>query len=175
MYCYPKKLATFQISERGFSLIELLVAAFLAAVLFTAVFSGISNSFALLNTSRENMRATQIMMSRLEGVRLEAWGSGANQPSQLFNTAIVPTSFTDYFYPFGLNGNTNNLGTVYTGTMTINTNYALTPASSYSNSLALVTVSVNWTDVNYGVTNVHSDSMSTFVSRYGVQNYVYTH
>jgi prepilin-type N-terminal cleavage/methylation domain-containing protein len=159
----------------GFTLIELLIAAALAAILLSAIFSGISNSFALLNTTRERMRGTQIMMSRLEGLRLESWGSGTNHVSQLFNPTMVPNTFTDYFYPEGLNGNTNSLGTVYTGSLSITTNVALTPSCSYSNFLAFVTVSVQWQDCYHGATNNHSDSMSTLVGRYGIQNYVYTH
>jgi prepilin-type N-terminal cleavage/methylation domain-containing protein len=159
----------------GFSLIEVLAAVFIAAIIFTAVFAGISRVFGLLNTTRENLRATQIIVSRLEGLHLEAWGNGTNQPTQLFNNSMVPATFTDYFYPLGLNGNTNNLGTVYSGTVTVSTNLSLSPSSSYSGSLALVTISVSWTDVSYGVTNQHTTAMSTYIAQNGIQNYVFTH
>ncbi|HEX9045403.1 MAG TPA: type II secretion system protein [Verrucomicrobiae bacterium] len=167
-------------SQSAFSLVEVMVATLLAAILFTAVFSGISNSMALLNTSREKLRATQIIVSRMEGLRLMAWGSGTNQPSQIFNPSIMPTTFTDHFYPLGLNGDTNNLGAAYTGTITIITNQeSLTNIevmdTSYGNSMAFVTITVTWNDVIGHKTNVHTDTMSTYVSRYGMQNYIYTH
>jgi len=155
----------------GFTLIELMISALLAAILLAAVFSGISSSFALLDSTREHLRATQIIMSRLEGMHLEAWGN-ANQPTQLFDPSLVPTTFTDYFYPQGLKGSTNE-GTVYTGTITIYKGNAI--STSYANSLALVVVSVSWSDVVRGVTNAHTDTMSTYIGQYGVQNYVYTH
>jgi type II secretory pathway pseudopilin PulG len=176
MNCFLKQAGQPRVfrTEAVFSLVEVMVAAAIAAIIFTAVFSGISNSFSLLNTTRENMRATQIIMSRLEGLHLEAWGNGMNQASQLFDPTLVPATFTDHFYPLGLNGNTTNLGTVYTGTVTITTNITMTPAATYSGSMALVTVTVSWADVAHGVTTHHTSAMSTYIAQYGIQNYVYS-
>jgi prepilin-type N-terminal cleavage/methylation domain-containing protein len=157
----------------AFSLIEVLASVVIAAILLTAVFAGISGTFKLLNTTREDLRATQIIVSRLEALHLEAWGN-TNQTSQLFNTNLVPQTFTDYFYPLGLNGTTNQ-GTVYTGSINIYTNLSLTPSSSYGSSMALIVITVSWSDSGYGVTTPHSRSMSTYLSSHGVQNYVYTH
>jgi type II secretory pathway pseudopilin PulG len=150
----------------GFSILELLISVTVMAIIFVAVFSGVSSTFNLMTTARENLRATQIMVSRLEGIRLCAWGSG-----QLFNTNIVPTTFTESFYPLGLNTTTNN-GTVYGGTLTITTNPAISPAASYAPNLAKVTVTVTWTN---GAANVHQRTMTSYVAQYGEQNYVYSH
>jgi prepilin-type N-terminal cleavage/methylation domain-containing protein len=160
---------------QAFTLLEVLMAAAIGAVIFAALYAGISNCFSLLTTSRANLRATQIMVSRLEALRLCSWGNGDNQASQLFNTNVVPATFTEYFYPRGLEGNTNNLGTIYSGTMTITTNIPLNPPASYSPNMALVTVTVTWADGFAGRTNSHTRSMSTYVAQYGVQNYVYAH
>src|SRR5690349_13828398 len=89
---------------QAFTLVEVLVAAVIGAIMFTTLYAGISNSFTILNTSRANLRATQIMLSRMEGARLCAWGNGTNQVSQLFDTNIISPNFTDYFYPQGMNG-----------------------------------------------------------------------
>lgn len=176
MHCQTKPFMPLN-RPRGaaaFSLIEVLAAVVIAAIVLTAVFAGISGTFTLLNTAREDLRATQIIVSRLEGIHLEAWGSGTNQPTQLFNTTLVPRTFTDYFYPLGLNSTTNQ-GTVYSGTITITTNLNLNPQPSYANSLALVTITVTWVDSGYGVTTPHSRSMSTIIAQRGMQNYIYTH
>jgi len=157
------------VSESGFTLAELLIGVGMAAIVYAAVFCGVSQVFRILNYSRENLRATQIMVSRLEGVRLEAWTS-----NQLFNTSFVPTNFTDYFYPAGLSSTTNE-GTKYTGTLTITPNPPMTSTPSYSNNIALVTVSVTWTNGVVGVTNVHFRTMSTYVAQYGLQNYIWSH
>jgi len=60
----------------------------------------------------------------------------------------------------------------YSGSVTIATNLTF---SSYSGAMALVTIRVNWTDSNYGITNQHTRAMSTYVSQNGIQNYIYTH
>jgi len=170
--CVPRWITA---RKRAFTLVEALVAAAIGAVIFTSLYAGISNSFSLLNTARANLRATQIMVSRLEGLRLCAWGNGTNQISQLFNTNIIPTTFTDYFYPQGICGDTNNQGAVYSGTMTVEPNAVLTPAASYSNQLARVTVTLTWTDGLAGQSFTHTRTMSTYVAQYGIQNYVYNH
>jgi type II secretory pathway pseudopilin PulG len=158
----------------AFSLLELLIAVAITALIFEAVFKGISNSLTLLNLTRENLRATQIMISRLEGLRLEAWGT-----NQLFNSSFVPTTFVDYYYPQGLNSSTNNFGTIYYGTMTIVSpvTFASVPArtpSSYSNMMALVTVTLTWTNnaPTYGQSSTYTRSMSTYVAQFGIQNYI---
>jgi prepilin-type N-terminal cleavage/methylation domain-containing protein len=157
--------------SHGFTLLEVLMSAAIAAIVLAAVFAGISNTFSMMNTSRENLRATQIIVSRMEALRLQTWGS-TNQAGQLFNSASVPPSFTEYFYPPGFNNHTNNFGTVYTGSITITTNFTMSPPSSYSAAMALVTITLNWQDVTFGVTNNRSRSMSTFVAQNGIQNYV---
>ena len=136
-----------------------------------------------MTTARQNLRATQIMISRLEGLRLEAWDT-TNGLSELFNPAYVPTTFTENFYPLGMNGSTNQ-GMTYYGTMTVVplTNSA-TQASvfggtipSYASQMALVTVTLNWTNSTKGIMaegTSHTRTMSTLVAQYGIQNYVYT-
>ena len=169
----------------GFTLVEVIVAAALGAIIFAALYCGIANSSNMVQTSRANLRATQIMVSQLEGMRLCAWGSGTNL-SQLFNTSILPTTFTNYFYPVGLSSSTNgstNLGTVFYGAMSIvqltnaveQTNIFGSSIPDYATNMAVATVSVSWTDGLYGHQVLHTRHMTTFVSAYGIQNYVTQH
>lgn len=153
----------------AFSLVEVMIAAAVTAIVMAALFAGISATFKLLGVARENLRATQVMVSRLEGLRLCAWSS-----SQLFNTNIVPQNFTDSFYPLGLRS-TTNYGTVYTGTITVTTNFSLNPPVTYSNKLALTTVSVSWITRSTTVTNIHQRSITTLIAQNGIQNYLYSH
>lgn len=173
--------------NNAFTLVEVLVAAAVGAIIFASLYRGISNSYGLLQTSRLNLRATQIMVSELEGLRLCAWGvtnvnTGTNV-SQLFNANIVPTTFTNYFYPLGLNG-TSNLGTVYYGSLGITpmSNPASVSSSklggsvpAYVTNMAEVTVTVTWTDGLNGHTTTHTRHMSSYVAKYGIQNYVIQH
>ena len=155
--------------QRAFTLVEVLAATFVTAILFSVLFAGTSSTFALLEMTRENLRATQIVVSRLEGLRLCAWSD-----AQLFNTNIVPRTFTDSFYPLGLQSTTNR-GTQYAGTITISTNFALNPPASYAGNLALATVTVSWTNVSGTVAKIQTRTMNTLVARHGVQNYIISH
>ena len=172
--CIQKTGRRMKPGTRAFTIVEALVAAVIGAVIFTALYAGISNSLSMLNSTRANLRATQIMVSRLEGLRLCAWGTGTNL-TQLFNNTIVPTNFTDYFYPQGLYGQSNFFGTTYAGTMTITTNITLSPSAGYQVNMARVTVSITWTDGISGRLLSHTRSMSTYVSQYGEQNYIWNH
>lgn len=153
----------------AFSLVEVMAAALVMAIIFAVLFTGISTTFRLLDTTRENLRATQIAVSRMEELRLCAWSS-----SQLFNTNVVPPTFTDSFYPLGLGASTNT-GIAYSGTIDIATNVTLDPPATYADRLALVTVAVTWTNFSGNKFNVHHCSMNTFIAKYGVQNYIFSH
>jgi len=158
-----------QAKEQALSLVELLIAVCIMAIVFTVLFAGISSTFNLIQVTRENLRATQIMVSRMEGLRLCAWSD-----DQLFNTNIVPPSYTDSFYPPGLNTGTGK-GTIYSGTMTVTTNFTLDPPSTYNDKLALVTVTTTWTSTHGSVSTIHHRTMVTYVARHGLQNYIYSH
>lgn len=155
--------------QAGFSLMEIIIALFVMAIIYCALFVGVSTNFRLLQTVREDVRATQIIVSRIERLRLCAWNN-----DQLFNTTIVPTNFTDYFYPLGLNGSTNT-GTRYSGSMSISQSPTITPGATYYTNMALVTVTITWTNGPRNSLVAHTRSMSTYVSRFGMQNYVYYH
>lgn len=173
--------------RRAFTLVEVLVSALVGAIIFASLYRGISSSYGMLQTSRANLRATQIMVSELEGLHLCAWGvtnmyNGTNV-TQLFNSNIVPTSFTNYFYPLGLNG-TSNLGTVYYGTLSISrfsspasvqTNLFAGTVPPYVTNMATATVTVTWTDGLNGQAHTHTRHMSTYIAQYGIQNYVILH
>ena len=57
-------------SPRGsgaFSLIEVIIAAAIVAIIMAALFTGVTATFNLEGVTRENLRATQIIVSRMEG------------------------------------------------------------------------------------------------------------
>ncbi|HEU6448812.1 MAG TPA: hypothetical protein VFV23_10295 [Verrucomicrobiae bacterium] len=156
------------------SLVEVLVAATIAAIILTSLYLGIATNFTLLATTRQNLRATQIMVSKLEAIRLCRWSD-----DQLFNPDIVPPTFTDSYYPQGIFGNNTNTGVNYYGTITVDTNLSTFQATfssagtvpSYQSAMAVVTVTLNWTN-GFGDKVGHHRTMSTLVAEYGIQNYV---
>ena len=134
---------------------EVLVAVAIGGVVFVSLYSGLSTGFAIVQLARENLRATQIMQEKLETIRLYTW-------EQITTQGFIPTSFTDVFY----SATQYSGGLTYTGSVTI----ATAPLTeSYASDLKMVTVKVSWESANV----LRQREMATFVSRYGLQNYVY--
>ena len=153
--------------ELGFSLVETIVGVCILAVASASLLVGISSGFGLTLASRENLRATQIMLERMETVRLYTW-------DQLIYSNMIPASSTTYYYPLVRDG--ESPGITYRVNMVI-TNATMNPSSTYGNQLRAVTVTVFWTNY-YGSSQktnvlVRSRSMTTYSARQGVQNYIY--
>ncbi len=153
-------------AQRAFTLVEVMCSAAIAAIILLALFSGLNSGFTFTQMERENLRATQIALARMEGLRLYAWSS-----NELFNPQMLPNTFTDYYYPAGIGGFSSN-NTVYTGSVTI-ANVNLIPAATYSNNMRQIIVKVGWQDAFYGRTNYHTRTFNTYVARWGIQNYVF--
>ena len=144
--------------EAAFSLVEVTMGAGVLGIMALSIFAGISSGFSVVQTDRENLRATQILEEKMEVVRLFNWDQVINLPG------YIPTSFTEQFYPpSGTNGGG---GFYYTGTVSV-ANAPIT--ESYSNELRMIQVQVTWT--SNGVR--HQRAMTTFVAEYGLQKYIY--
>jgi hypothetical protein len=131
-----------------------------AAIFLSAHFLAFASGFALVTVTREDLRATQIMLQRMEAVRV----SGYNQ---LTNATYYPATVTQYYDE---KGQTNARGVAYTVTHQIASGSGLTTAlpPTYRSNVTEVTVGVSWTSG----TTTRSRSMKTYVARYGLQNYV---
>src|SRR5215467_9968768 len=91
-------------SASGFTLIETIVATLLAAIMLPTLFAGLASGFSIVQVTRENLRATQIIMQRMEAARLAPFKT-------LQDPAAYPPSSTEYYSP---SGKTNGApGTVY--------------------------------------------------------------
>jgi uncharacterized protein (TIGR02598 family) len=149
-----------RIRQQGFSLVEVMIGSAIVGIFFLSFFAMTGTGFTMVKNSRENLRATQIMLNRLEGVRLFNW-------DQITQTNLLPTTFTENYDPTSTNG---NVGTVYSGTVVVSTP-TMNPTATYSsNGVKQVTVQITW---NSGGMS-HTRSMSTYVTQYGAQNYVYS-
>ena len=144
-----------QIAQRGYILIEVMIGGCILGVSVVSLYSAFSFGFALIRLSQESVRADQILVQKLETLRLYNWSKSQTTT----DGGIIPGTFTESFAP----GATAR-GTTYNGIITI------TPApfsESYSNTLRQVTVTLNWLSGNVTRTR----SMSTLVSQYGIQTY----
>ena len=141
--------------QHAFTFLEAVVSLAAVGVVVLAMYAGLSSVFTMIRMARENQRATQIMVEKMETVRLYNW-------DQINSNGFIPRSFQAYYY----SANGTNTGTVYDGTITI-TNAPLDTA--YSNTLRLVIVDINWMSAQ----TPRSRQIRSYVSQYGLQNYVY--
>jgi prepilin-type N-terminal cleavage/methylation domain-containing protein len=146
-------------ASSGFTLVEVLVGLSIAAFALVTLYAGITYGMSVTEVTRENLRATQLILEKFETIRLYTW-------DQLngVNGFVVPNSFTNSYTVDPTTG--KGSGVVYNGTMTLET---APITASYSADMKLVTVTLNWTCAGVPRTR----TMQTFVARQGLQQYVY--
>jgi hypothetical protein len=151
-------------TSAAFTITEAVVAAGLFAIVFLAAYWGIVQGDKLIENTRENERATQILLDKAEVLRLYTW-------DELTNIAFTPLSFSE---SYNASGTTNNNGAVTDGNEALTYYGSVTIGSApltetYSNDMRLLTFQLNWTN-NY---LNHQRQFTTLVSRYGEHNYIY--
>jgi hypothetical protein len=126
------------------------------AVTCGALYAGLAFGFNTIKFARENTRATQILVERMETARLYTW-------SQVNSNGFIPTNrFTVPYYALG----GTNTSLMYTGQVFISDS-GLT--NSYAGDLKKITIQVNW--VTGKTPRVRT--MSTYVAKFGMQTYVF--
>lgn len=143
----------------GYTLAEVMVAVLILVIMMASLYGGFSTGFSMIQVTRENLRATQIMLERMETIRLYRW-------DQVLTKNYIPTSFTNYYYPDGLS--TGSAGVAFTGSVAI-ANMPISIPSAYTNSMRQVSVSLGWKSGKTWRTR----DMTTYIARNGLQNYVY--
>jgi len=143
----------------AFSIVEVVISAALIGLSCVSLVVGLTEGFSMVRSSRENVRATQIMIQKMETLRLYRW-------DQLLDTTnyLVP-NFSEYFNPNASNS------AFYAGTIALETPTNL--PSGYSDSIRVVTVTVRWTNYIGARPFPHERQMQTYVAQNGIQNYVY--
>src|SRR6185436_18315970 len=92
--------------EAAHSLPEAVIAALVVGIMTVSLYAGFSSGFTMMRSTREDLRANQILVGRLESLRLYRW-------DQLQDTNYVSRSFTEYYDPSGLTN--SSAGTIYAG------------------------------------------------------------
>lgn len=144
------------LSQKGFTLVEGIVGMAVVFIVTFSVYGGITFGVLSAQIARENLRASQVMIEKVEMLRLCNW-------DQLTTPGYLPTNFSARYYD---TSTTSGMGVTYTGT------FSITPTGlpvNYSNDLRTVTITVNWE--TKGIQ--HTRQLSTRVARYGIQPYVY--
>lgn len=155
-----RRTPSFRLWQRAYTLAEVVIAVAIVSIMFVSLYVGISFGFTVTQLDRENLRATQIILERMEGIRLFTF-------DQVSQTVLNPPTFTNYFYPLAVG--TQSKGIAYNGTVSVANGVVLNPAATYGDRLKQVTVTVTWT--SGGVTR--SRTMTTYVGKHGLQNYIY--
>jgi len=143
--------------QTGYTLAEVMVGIVIVSVMFLTLYLGFTQGFGVVQSSRENLRAIQILQQQAEVIRLYTW-------EQVDPAAgMVPATTKWTFYPLGGAG---DQGITYTGTV----NIATAPMTeSYAADNRLVTFALTWTSGNIQ----RKRQISTLVSKYGLHNYIY--
>lgn len=138
--------------EEGFSIVEAMVGFLVLGIVISALCGGFSFGFNAIKLSQEDVRADQILVQKLDTLRIYDWSKITNN--------YIPTNFTAYF-------STSNAvhGVTYTGSVSV-TRFLAT-GESYSNTLRQVTATVSW----FSEGQPHTRTMSTLVSQKGLLTY----
>jgi Tfp pilus assembly protein PilV len=150
-------------SSTAFTLHEVLVSVFLGAMMLTALYAAFTFGFSTVKTEREDLRATQILVEQMEGLRLIPYAS-----LQAFTTNA-------YFDPADQTNGTG--GAYYTITITTNAPAAsdlaapgtFNPTVWYASSMLKITATATWTNSNMVRTRI----LNTYAAKNGIQGYVY--
>ncbi len=156
----PSRRPSFRL-ERGYSLMEVICAIAIAAIVTSILFNGFDSGYSILQTTREDLRATQILMQKTEAFRLYSWDELTN----------APRTFQEYYYPAGITS--SNSGAVYYGTVSalgIPTN--IPDSDTYKANIHSINITVAWTNYNGSRAVPHTRQMQTFNAVNGMQNYL---
>ena len=143
-------------SEAGVTLVDVVMAIGVLGIMASGIFGCFRYGFFTLQLVRENQRATQLILEKVETIRLYSW-------DQINSNGFVPATFTDVYDP---TSETNAQGPVYSGTVRVS-NFPST--ASYASNMRQLTVTLNWTTRDIP----HHRTITTYIARDGIQNYVY--
>src|SRR5688500_17922663 len=140
----------------AFSLVEATIGIGIVGTTVATLFSGFTSGFFTMQMARENLRATQIMLERVETIRLYSW-------DQINTPGYITPTFTAPYDPEAPSG---QQGLVYSGSIEI-VDAGL--PSSYTADMKKIVVRVNWKTGKLQRTR----EFSSYISRFGMQDYVY--
>jgi prepilin-type N-terminal cleavage/methylation domain-containing protein len=146
-------------SSCGFTLVETMVAVLVSAFMLMALYACFASGFSIVKVSREDLRATQILLQRMESIRVSDY-------TKLTDPASYPTNTTVYFDEE--HEAIGKGGTAYTVTFNARHLPSPKPQSQFYTNMMEVTVGASWKSGNVQ----RSRSMQTYVARQGIQQYV---
>jgi uncharacterized protein (TIGR02598 family) len=134
-----------KINKNGFTLVETVIAMAITSIAIAAILNGIIFGIFQMRMSRDNSRATQVMIEKFETLRLYNW-------DQLHSTnGYIPVKFTN---------------DIFTGTVIISD---VPFICSYSTNMCQFEITLEW-----NTEPIHRiRTMTTLAAKNGLQSYVY--
>ena len=146
----------------AFTLVEVMISTGILAFMMVSLYAAFTYGFASIGSTREDLRATQLLLQKAEAVRLCTW-------NQLSN---CPTSFSDTYNPLGATNGT--AGAIYGGTLvTTGTATNIPDSASYKSKIHLITITISWTNFSGNNALVHTRQLQTLSAYNGMQTYFY--
>jgi len=155
-------------ASSGFSLVEVMVGIVIFGLTAVALYAGVTFGFNSVQLARENLRATQILLEKMEVIRLYSWEE-INEPGFIpaaFQAKYSPGSTVTTIGPNGRPVVSPAEGVTYYGTITV-TNAPM--SENYRQNIKRVDLTVRWTTGKLE----RSRSVTTLVTLDGLQAYVY--
>ena len=158
-HCCAERQVLLQ-GRSAFTLLEAMIALAIGSIAIIALYAGFTYGFSTVKVTREDLRATEIILQRLERVRLCSF-------DQITNSTINPATSTEYYDPADQISGAGGVSYTITYSATVPASGSL--PDSYRSNMFLVDVSASW----FSGQSQHSRSMQTLVARYGIQNYIW--
>jgi hypothetical protein len=151
----PGRLAPSARGQSGFSIVEAMIGFFLLGVVTAALFGGFSFGFNSIKLSQEEVRADQILVQKLETLRMYNF-------TNVIKPGFILTNSTAYY-------SISNAahGVTYTVQMNVDPFVPSATPEAYSNTLRQVTANVSWFSEGMN----HTRTMRTLVSTNGIATY----
>jgi prepilin-type N-terminal cleavage/methylation domain-containing protein len=151
--------------QAGFTLVEVMAATAILGFVGASIFWGLASGTEVIKATREDLRATQILLQKMEAMRLFTW-SQINDP-----TNYLTSNFTEDYDPLGATN--NNGGAKYRCFVTASTPAAGALPEAYRTNMCTLTATLYWTNYYGARTVLHRREMQTRVARNGMQNYLW--
>ena len=144
---YPvSSLLKYTRHRRGFSLVELLIALVVFAIVIVSGFACVKMGMGLVDNARHHTRASQIMQSEVERLRSLAWANLTALPAAKTQVAVA-SQFGDSSY----------------------TNYSLYRSLAGSGDSRKIILEIAWTDMGG---RAHSKTYVTQYTKGGLYDYI---
>jgi len=150
---------------RGYTFVEVLTAGAILGLVGTSLYGAFAAGFCVIQTTRESLRATQILVQKTEAVRLFTWSQVADTNNYL------KFSFGEKYDPLGATNNSG--GAQYTGYVRASVPATGELPEAYRTNMRTLTVTLYWTNYNGAKAIMHQREMQTRVARNGMQNYIW--